>query len=202
MQKRLISKAFIIITCFSLLLIGCKEAEGTTPEATSSEMVSEAESEVISEEVSKDVSEEVVSEEAKEEVNEMPEIVDGVQMVYYETYEDMSKELETLEKPAVVAYSFYTPEKGQAIMYDGAYYTIEQDFATIVRCPNTIKKVNSTEEYVHILDYDYEGTHEWAITIYTTGTDIEVPLTITYEDGTEESLTVYITKDWNYSWGE
>lgn len=189
----------LLVLCAMLALVGCKKpaAENPVPSTPTSEVESEVVFEEVSEPVSEEPSEEVVSEEVSE-----PEIVDGVQMIYYETYADMNKTLENLDKSAVVAYSFYTPEKGQAIMYDGAHYTIEKDFATIVRCPNTIKKVTSTEEYVHILDYDYEGVHEWAITIYTTGTDIEVPLTITYEDGTEETLTVYITKDWDYSWAE
>lgn len=34
------------------------------------------------------------------------------------------------------------------------------------------------------------------IYINSTGTDMEIPITITYEDGTEGSITVYITKEW------
>jgi hypothetical protein len=200
MKNKAVKKVILELVAGVLLVVGltgCKEAEGTTPEASSSEVVSEVESEEVSEEVTEDVSEEVVSEEVSE-----PEIVDGVQRVYYDTWEELSEFFETLNKPVVVGFDFFKPEMGQVILYDGAHYTIEKDFATSVQSTKTIKKVTSTAEYIHVLDYDYEGTHEWDITIETTGTDIEVPLTITYEDGTEESLTVYITKDWDYNWGE
>ncbi len=203
MQKRLICNAFIIITCVSLLLIGCKEAEGTTPEASSSEVVSEVESEVISEEVSEDASEEVVSEEVEEEVSEMPEIVDGVQVVYYDTYEEFINFIDnTLGSTVISLTCFNYPEKGQWILYNGAHCTLEENFSMTIESPKTITNITSEKGSVLVVDYEYEGRYVWDIGLYEEGTDIEVPLVITYEDGTEENFTVYITKDWKYPWEE
>lgn len=205
MKNKVVKKVILKLVAGVLLVVGltgCKEAEGTTPEATSSEAVSEVESEVMSEEVAEDVSEEVVSEEAKEEVNEMPEIVDGVQVVYYDTWEELYEYVGTIDETVIVMFSFNHSEKGQPILYNGAHCTIEEDFAIVVKSPKTITSITSEKGSVLVSDSDYEGIHEWDVGLYEVGTDIEVPLVITYEDGTEENFTVYITKDWKYPWEE
>lgn len=61
---------------------------------------------------------------------------------------------------------------------------------------------NNKNINIEINNSEYEGSDEWDMWLYATGTDIEVPLTIIYEDGTEETITVYITKDWKYMWEE
>lgn len=205
MKNKAVKKVILELVTGVLLVVGltgCKVAEGTAPEALSSEVVSEVESEVISEEVAEDVSEEAVSEEVSEEVSEMPEIVDGVQVVYYDTYEEFIPFFDDVEEPVVAIYHFGYPEKGQAVLYDGAHYVVEENFSITVRSSKVIKNVTSTAGSVQITNYEYKGNQEWPISIYATGTDIEVPLTVIYEDGTEETITVYITKDWNYMWEE
>lgn len=185
----------LVIAMIASVAAGCNKPG--TENTVSSAPTSEEESDVVSAEVSEVASEdpsEVVSESECEE----PEIVDGVQMVYYETYEELLEYIDTIDETVVVVYSFSHPEKGQAILYDGAHYTIEDHFAATVKSPETIAKITSTQESLSILDYDIEGIHEWDIRLYEAGTDIEVPLTITYEDGTEETITVYLTKDWKY----
>lgn len=195
-------RSVVLVLCLMLLMVlaGCgKEVaeENSTPPA--SEVVSEVVSEKVSEPASEEPSE-VVSEEVSEPASEASEIFDGVQMVYYETYEELIPFFDTVEEPVVAIYYFAYPEKGQAILYDGAHYTVEENFAITVRASNVIKNVTSTAGSVQITNYEYEGNQEWSISIYATGTDIEVPLTVVYEDGTEETLTVYITKDWKYPW--
>ena len=205
MKNKAVKKVILELVAGVLLVVGltgCKVAEGTAPEATSSEAVSEVESEVMSEEVAEDVSEEVVSEEVSEEVSEMPEIVDGVQVVYYDTWEELYEYVGTIDETVIVMFSFNHSEKGQPILYNGAYCTIEEDFSMTVKSPKTITSITSEKGSVLVSDYDYEGIHEWDIGLYEVGTDIEVPLVITYEDGTEETFTVYITKDWKWSWEE
>ncbi len=209
MKNKAVKKVILELVAAVLLVVGltgCKEAEGTTPEATSSEMVSEVETEVISEEVAEDVSEEVVSEEVEEEVSEMPEIVDGVQVVYYDTWEKLYDYvydyIETVDETVLVVFSFNHSENGQLIVYNGAHFTLEEDFVMTFKSSKTITSITSEKGSVLISDYDYEGYYEWDIGLYEEGTDIEVPLVITYEDGTEENFTVYITKDWKYPWEE
>lgn len=163
-------------------MMGCGEVKTTSDDSPST-------SEVVSETPS------------TSEVSES-EIVDGVQMVHYKTYDELVSYFKTLDTPIIAVYNTGKIEEGQAILYDGAYYTLQESCVATVKTPNVIKTVTSTAEYVYILDVDYEGEHEWNISVETTGTDIEVPLTITYEDGTEETITVYITKDWKYPWEE
>lgn len=99
-QKRLICNAFIIITCVSLLLIGCKETEGTTPEASSSEVESEVISEEVSEEVSEEESEDVASEEvAEEESNE-------VEYVNFSDHDELLEYLQKYDRTIIVQYNF------------------------------------------------------------------------------------------------
>lgn len=194
-------KSIVLVLCLMLMMIfvGCGKG---VAEEDSAPSASEVVSEVVSEEVLELASEEVVSEEVSEPVSEVPEIVDGVQMVYYENYEELIPFFDTVEQAVVVVFNFAYPEKGQALLYDGAYYTIEKDWVMTIKSNNTIENIVSSSDSVEILNYEYEGRNEWDITLYATGTDIEVPLTITYEDGTEETLTVYITKDWKWSWEE
>lgn len=209
MKNKAVKKVILELVTGVLLVVGltgCKVAEGTAPEASSSEVVSEVESEVMSEEVAEDVSEEVVSEEVSEEVSEMPEIVDGVQVVYYDTWEELSDYvydyIETADETVLVAFGSFHSEKGQFIVHNEAHFTLEENFSMTIKSPKTITSITSEKESVLISDYDYEGTHEWDFALYEVGTDIEVPLVITYEDGTEETFIVYITKDWKYQWEE
>lgn len=146
--------------------------------------------------------EEVVSEEVKEEVSEMPEIVDGVQVVYCESYEEMEPYFKGLENAVVVVFEFYYPEEGQALLYNGAHYTIKDEFFMRIETPKEVEYINSNLEYVIISTSEEEGEIQIKMTVETTGADIEVPITIKYTDGTEETLTVYITKDWKYPWEE
>ncbi len=197
-RNRSLVVLLVLCAMLSVTLIGCKKPAAENP--APSTPTSEVESEVVSEEVSEPVSEEPSEEVVSEKVSEIPEIVDGVQKVYYETYDELLEHIGTIDSTVIVIFSFNYPEKGQTILYDGAHCTIEENLTIDVKSPKVITNITSEKDSVFVVDYDYEGIHEWNITLETTGTDIEVPLTITYEDGTEETFTVYITKDWQYSW--
>ena len=196
-RNRSLVALLVLCALLAVTLVGCKKPVAENPTPTTSEVVSE----VVSEEVSEPVSEEA-SEVVSEPESEEPEIVDGVQMVYYETYEELCEYVGTIDETVIVLFSFDHSEKGQPILYNGAHCTLEEDFVITVKSPKTITNMTSEKESVLISDYDYNGIHEWDIGLYEQGTDIEVPLVITYEDGTEETFTVYITKDWKYPWEE
>ena len=176
-----------------MLFVGCgKEVAVEEPTPPTSEVVSE----VVSEEVSEIVSEEP-SEVVSEEVSEEPEIVDGVQKVYCENYEELYASLKDVDEPVVVVFDFFSPEKGQSILYNGAHYTIERDFLMdVTTTDKVVKKIYSTAENVMIFDYSENGICEWGVSLDFTGTDVEIPIIIVYEDGSEETITVYITKEW------
>lgn len=194
-RNRSLVALLVLCALLAVTLVGCKKPVAEKPSPSTSEVVSE----VVSEEVSEPVSEEP-SEVVSEPESEEPEIVDGVQKVYYETYEELIEYIDTIDETVIILFSFNYPEKGQTILYNGAHCTIEKDFTITVKSPKTITSITSTRESVSVVDYDYEGSHEWDIGLYELGTDIEVPLVITYEDGTEETFTMYITKDWKYMW--
>lgn len=189
---------FVVLTLVCMLavtLVGCKTSTAVTPEPSTSEVVSEPASEPVSEEVSEPVSEEPSEEVVSEEVSE-PEIIDGVQMVYCESYEEMEPYFEGLENAVVVVFKFSVAEKGQAILYNGAHYTMEENFFMRIQSPKAVEYINSDAEYVRIVTQQDGEEIQFIMKVETTGTDIEVPITIKYTDGTEEILTVYITKDW------
>lgn len=196
-RNRSLVVLLVLCAMLAVTLVGCKKPVAENPAPSTSEVESEVVSQEVSEPVSEEPSEEVVSEEVSE-----PEIVDGVQKVYYETYEELLEHIDTIDSTVIVLYSFNYPEKGQSILYNGAHCTIEENLVINVKSPKVITSIISEKESIFVVDYDYEDIHEWDINLYEVGTDIEVPLTITYEDGTEEIFTVYITKDWKYSWEE
>lgn len=123
-----------------------------------------------------------------------PQIVDGVQMVYFDSYAELGAFTDTLEDTAIVVYHFFVgyKDKGQAIVYDGAHYTIPESFYLDVVSSKNIQRASSIAEYVYVGKVE----DAWGVWVNTTGTDIEVPVTIEYEDGTEETITIYVTKEW------
>ncbi len=190
-------KSIVLVLCMMLMMVfvGCgKEVaeENSTP--PTSEVVSEVVSEEVSEPVSEEVSE-IVSEEPSEEV-----ATDGkIEIVNYSSYEEMLPCFEELDSVVMAVFSFRHSNNRQALLYNGASYIVEENFIMTIKSPNTISNITTTTEYVNIVDYEFEGIHEWDIGVETTGTNIEVPLTIMYEDGTTEEFIVYITKDWKYA---
>ena len=171
-------------TMLTVGLVGCNETEISESEAVDSEVVSE----VVSEEVSEEVFE-PVSEETSEVVSE---IVDGVQMVYYETYDEFCGYLDTIDDTVFVEYSFEHPGKttsGQAIIYNNAHYTLREDSMPMLISSKTIANITSPQDYVEISNHG-----EWRVFLIGTGEDRELSLTISYDDGTEETLCFYFTK--------
>lgn len=80
----------------------------------------------------------------------------------------------------------------------GAYYS----FYVIVP-KKAIEATTSNETFVNIIDAPVkeEGNRDkmpyaFGIDDKETGTNVECPITITYEDGTEETITIYITKEY------
>lgn len=134
---------------------------------------------------------------------EFTEIVDNIQTVYCINYEELYAFQSTLDKASLAVFAFgIAPEKGVVLLYDGACYTIEEDFAINIISSKTISKVTSKNGNVQIVDYDIDeqGNHVWSVALYETGVDIKVELCIEYEDGTSEDVTVYLSKDWKYDY--
>ena len=80
----------------------------------------------------------------------------------------------------------------------GAYYS----FYVIVP-KKAVEATNGNEKFVNIIDAPVKEAsnrdklpYAFSIDDEETGTDVECPITITYEDGTEETITIYITKEY------
>lgn len=193
---------FLLATLVVILLVtftGCKkEPEPVVPQTSEEPVVS-------SEEVSETPSSEEVSEPTSEETSEpesepAPEIVDGVQTVKYDSAEELESFVDSLEGTVIAVYNFFYKDKGQALLYDGAYYNIPEDFTLDILSQKGIASAITTAENVSVGKMYIDGYGDkWFILIQTTGTDIEVPVTITYDDGTEENFTIYVTKEWKFS---
>lgn len=176
-----------LVVIFLVTFTGCKkEPEPVVPQTSEESVVS-------SEEVSETPSSEEVSELTSEETSEpAPEIVEGVQMVKFDSIDELLSFGKSLEDTTIAVYEFFYKDKGQALLYDGAHYNIPEDFYLEIMSSKNITSATSTAENVAVRKID----DYWTIYIETTGTDIEVPVTITYDDGTEETITIYVTKEW------
>lgn len=188
------SKKNAIFVFVSLLLVASLVGCAKPTDAASEEPANT--SEVVSEEVSEEPTEEV-SEEVSEEG---PEIIDGVQMVYFQKFNELYSHVLTLENVVVCCYTFENPEKGQAVLFNGAHYVFEEERNLEVISPTkTISSIVPLYRDIEVLHSILNGDTSWFIYIYAIGTDLEVPLYITYEDGTSEKIVLYITKEWSYS---
>lgn len=202
MKNRCRKRLTIVLAVGMILfagLAGCNEEKETKLEAEDMQVVEDSVTEESSEELSVEESNSTI----EEEVFEVSEIIDGVQKVKCKTYDELLEFTSAIDSTVMVGFSFNGPAvlRGQAILYDGAHYTMCNGEIFTIKSPKTISQITSTRGSILVSDYDSsEGVHEWDIAIFEIGPDIEVPLTITYEDGTEENLCYYITKDWFYQW--
>lgn len=186
MQKRLISTVFIIIS-FGLLLTGCKDAEETVPEASSSEAVSEVISEEVSEEVSEAESEAVASEKMSEE------IVEDVVIVNFSNSKELIEYVNGYNKTTIVEYNFSEEGSSQSIIPNGSKYTMQMGNILMIVSIKEVSNVESSIDYITTMENTLSNT--WAVYIDTAGTDLEVSFTVNYTDGTSEDFTIYVTVD-------
>lgn len=187
----------MVLACLAVgLLVACgNDAENIPAEPTT---------EAVQEEVSTaEVSEEVISEEVSETESDVTEIINGVEMVYCTNFDELSEYVSTLDSSVFVEYSFAnlgTIASGQAILYDGAHYTMREDSYLHFLYKPGVKEVSSE---LNKIELEIEvGMNGWFVIIWDLVEDKEIPFTIEYEDGSQELFTVYVTKDWYGSWEE
>lgn len=188
----------IILLCILMgVFVGCNSNTKEIPE----ESVAEIASETLS---TSEISEMAVEESSSEEIeSEEPEITDGVQMVYYENIDEFEEYVYSLDSTVLLGYSFHHPgtiASGQAIVFDGAHYTWRKGAGANITSYKPIESVTSLSDLVEV-EKNLIAENKWNLEIDGVHTDIEVPLKVIYEDGTEEKITFFITKDW-YGIGE
>lgn len=183
---------FLLATLVVILLVtftGCKKnPEPVVPQTSeepvvSSEEVSETPS---SEEVTEPASEEV-SEVASEEVSEEP----VVEEVNFSNATELFNYLKNTNETKVTEFSFSQEGSSQMVIPNGSKYTMKFGFLLYIVSNKEISEVITNAEYIETKSGREPGT--WGVYIKTTGTDLEVPLTIKYADGTEEEILLYVT---------
>lgn len=189
MKKRTIT--LVVLVALVVLLAsfaGCKKKPEVVPDSSSKPVASEEVSETpSSEEVSEPASEEV-SEVASEEVSEEP----VVEEVNFSSPNELKDSLKKTNKTTIVEYDFSQEGKPQMIIPNGSKYTMQLGYNFSIITVKEVENIEAGAEYISINEsVFYEG--EWNICILATGTDLEVPLTIKYADGTEEEILLYVT---------
>lgn len=183
---------FVVLTLVCMLaatLVGCKTSTAVTPEPSTSEVVSEPVSEPVSEEVSEPVSEEPSEEVVSEEVSEEP--VEEVEIVNFSNAKELANYAKGLNKTTMIEYDFSEDGNSQAIIPNGAKYTLQFTNKLDVVSNKEILNIETSLDYISTSENPLIGT--WLVFIDTTGTDLEVSFTVNYADGTSEDFTIYVT---------
>lgn len=76
---------------------------------------------------------------------------------------------------------------------DGDSHTLDISEFLWIYLPKKVSNVTTTTENVKIWG---GGDYTKALDLYFTDTNVEIPITVEYEDGTTEEITIYITKEW------
>lgn len=179
------SLVVLLVLCAMLALVGCKKPETEEPVTSTPEVESEVVSEEVSEPISEEPSEEVVSEEVSEET------VEEVEIVNFSNAKELVNYAKGLNKTTMIEYDFSEDGNSQAIIPNGAKYTMQLRNALDVVSNKEIVSIDTTLDYIRTSENPLVGT--WLVFIETTGTDVEVSFTVNYADGTSEDFTIYVT---------
>ena len=180
-RNRSLVALLVLCALLAVTLVGCKKPVAEKPSPTTSEVVSEVVSEEVSEPVSEEPSEEVVSEETVEEV----------EIVNFTNSKELIEYAKSLNKTTMIEYDFSEDGNSQAIIPNGAKYTMQLRNALDVVSNKEIVSIDTTLDYIRTSENPLVGT--WLVFIETTGTDVEVSFTVNYADGTSEDFTIYVT---------
>lgn len=173
------------------VLAGCNETVEESSISSGSEVVSEVVAEPVSEEVSEPVSEEiseVVSEEVVEELDlSLYTTENGKKVV------DLVNDMPYDELKVIV----WRKDSGaEAILSDGDSYQLEDaDDNLYLYYSNQVQEIKSNTPHIKL---NVRGENVCGFNVFVKGEDLEVSFTVVYEDGTEEDITIYITKDFEH----
>lgn len=127
-----------------------------------------------------------------------PEIIDAVQKFSFESEDKMYYFSKSVQNTAVLAGSLYYDDF--SLLYDGAHYTIPINCGLSIASSKEIVSVTTSSNGGNIWFYDSVFDDNigkvWWIYLDDTYSDLELPISISYEDGSTETLTIYVTKKW------
>jgi len=176
-RKRSLGVILAVALMSALTLAGCSEKENlpvtsdSTSEVVTSEPISEEPSEVVPEEIDLTLYTEANGKKAT----------------------DLSEDMSYNELKVFV----WKYECGaKAILSDGDSYVMEDDDDLLyLYYPRGVQNVKANRDSIEIRKQREKSCGFW---LPIKGEDLEVTLTVTYEDGSEENITIYVTKDFEY----
>lgn len=185
-NKNKCGKLFVLLAVslmMMVLLTGCTKP---VEEASSQPVVSEEVSEVVSEEVGEEISE-ATSEEVEEIDLSLYTTVDIKRPV------DLINDMD-YEELKIVVWGHIDEEisGAKAILSDGDSYTIVEDDNLYLYYAEQNSSVHTDKDYVYLGN---DGETYSFVFLNIEGTNLEVPITAIAPDGTEYSITVYITNE-------
>ena len=211
----------LLLTVMAMSMVGCEgQTKPEVQNAPTEETV--VETEVTEETVVEEpggAEETVVETEAPEEPTEMPtedgvednpNVIDGIDFTefnkqYHEEKEgdyiyvwDVMHQQAKYDNLRIVVIS---DAKAEAILADGDSIVQEEENGSYNLFIYRPKKIVSMEKIggdeVELIETTYPSIAGMLEIGYeVTGTDIEAGVKVTYEDGTQESITIYVTKDY------
>lgn len=200
-------------------LVACEgNVEPATPVATAE--VTEAPEpteEVVEPEVTEETAptEEVVEPEVTEEVVEdNPNVIDGID--FTDMYNKQAPLEDVIDKQAKYdTMRIFAVSGGHvyAILQDGDYFTQDEEninnstfgyYSYFIYAPKKIVNIekiggNDISFYTQSdleIDSSSKVVGSCGVRYESTGTDLECGAKVTYEDGTEETITIFVTKDY------
>ncbi|MBQ7972460.1 MAG: hypothetical protein IJ291_03290 [Lachnospiraceae bacterium] len=181
----------VLTTLCVTLLAGCGTATEDTPAV--SEAISEVVSEVASGEESSEPTTESVPEESTEGTTEEIDLTlyteeNGKNMV------DLTNDM-TYNELKLIVWEYEYGAK--AIVSDGDSYVMENDDDLLfLYYPKKVQSIkDNMDGAIHIL---VEEEKYCGFNLYAIGKDLEITFTVTYEDGTEEDITIFLTKNFEH----
>lgn len=192
MNKKIFVCGVIMLLCLSVW--GCAETEAK-------EDVENVENRTETE-----ASEELVEESTNlmESNERFGKIENGVQKINAKTWEEGERIINKIDEYALAVVN---ENDGWKILYDGAHYDSLPDERFII----IGKGMDDAEDVVIVVanekcevkkpQFDGAKPNPYVM-INTKGEDINIPIRIIHPDGTINCFTVYVNKEWKYSWEE
>ena len=208
--------AIMMAAVMAIPMVACESnVEPATPVATTAEVTEAPEptEEVVEPEVTEapEPTEEVVEPEPTEEpVSDNPNIIDGIDFsAWYDGEVETSFDIIDEQADYDSLRIFITAKgKAYAILADGESFTQEEEvghYTLLIYAPKPVTKVEAIGEHYMIFGKKGIGAPDDSkivdggdIDPDFTATDYECGAKVTYEDGTEETIKVYITKEYTY----
>ena len=187
--KNRMAALILVLACTLAVAAGCgkKTDEGTEPTTPSATVTKE---ETTPEVVEPTESAPVETVEPTETVSEENTTID---LTKYDNAPDCISDLKQMDELMVIVWN--DENGGRTILKDGDHYTNSMLSSFFFNRTNENGNIKDTTLECNDNNAEIREIKEFYGLITTVGEDVEYKTTFTYNDGTEETITVYITKE-------